>query len=160
MLRLGGPPVDNAAIDEEGQITLVRLLGLSLFVGVGLAWLCFRSVNITIMVFLVGGISAVTAVGIVYWSGSTLDAVLMSMPSLVYVLGISGAVHIVNYYRESVQEFGVAAAPGHAITPRTSRAPATSSTISAPRRTATSTAMSCICRSTPTHPISRRWTRW
>lgn len=115
MLRLGGPPVDNAAIDEEGQITLVRLLGLSLAVGLGLSWLCFRSINITIMVFLVGGISAVTSVGIVYWTGSQLDAVLMSMPSLVYVLGISGAVHVVNYYRESVTESGMATAPDNAV---------------------------------------------
>lgn len=115
MLRLAGPIVDNAAIDEEGQITLARLLGLSLAVGLGLSWLCFRSINITIMVFLVGGISAVTSVGIVHWTGSQLDAVLMSMPSLVYVLGISGAVHIVNYYRESVAEHGIESAPGRAI---------------------------------------------
>ena len=115
MLRLGGPPVDNAAIDEEGQITLARLLGLSLAVGLGLSWICFRSINITIMVFLVGGFSAVTSVGIIYWTGSQLDAVLMSMPSLVYVLGISGAVHVVNYYRESVGEHGMASAPDHAV---------------------------------------------
>lgn len=115
MLRLGGPPVDNAAIDEEGQITLVRLLGLSLAVGLGLSWICFRSINITIMVFLVGGFSAVTSVSIIYWTGSQLDAVLMSMPSLVYVLGISGAVHVVNYYRESVGEHGMATAPDRAV---------------------------------------------
>ena len=115
MLRLGGPPVDNAAIDEEGQITLARLLGLSLAVGIGLSWLCFRSVNITIMVFLVGGFSAVTSVGIIYWTGSQLDAVLMSMPSLVYVLGISGAVHVVNYYRESVSDHGMSTAPDNAV---------------------------------------------
>ncbi len=115
MLRLGGPPVDNAAIDEEGQITLARLLGLSLAVGLGLSWICFRSVNITLMVFLVGGLSAVTSVGIVYWTGSQLDAVLMSMPSLVYVLGISGAVHVVNYYRESVAETGLETAPDRSV---------------------------------------------
>ena len=115
MLRLGGPPVDNAAIDEEGQITLVRLLGLSLAVGLGLSWLCFRSIAITLMVFLVGGISAITSVGVVFWTGSQLDAVLMSMPSLVYVLGISGAVHVVNYYRESVAESGMSSAPDRAV---------------------------------------------
>ena len=115
MLRMGGPPVDNAAIDEEGQVTLARLLGLSLAVGLGLSWLCFRSINITVMVFLVGGFSAVTSVGIIYWTGSQLDAVLMSMPSLVYVLGISGAVHVVNYYRESVAEKGIASAPDNAV---------------------------------------------
>ena len=115
MLRLAGPPVDNAAIDEEGQITLARLLGLSLAVGLGLSWICFRSLNITIMVFLVGGISAVSSVGLVYWTGSQLDAVLMSMPSLVYVLGISGAVHVVNYYRESVTDTGLSTAPDSAV---------------------------------------------
>ena len=115
LLRLGGPPVDNAAIDEEGQVTLARLLGLSLAVGLGLSWVCFRSINITIMVFLVGGFSAVTSVGIIYWTGSQLDAVLMSMPSLVYVLGISGAVHVVNYYRESVSDVGMSDAPDNAV---------------------------------------------
>ena len=115
MLRLGGPPVDNAAIDEEGQITLARLLGLSLAVGLGLSWFCFRSINITMLVFLVGGFSAVMSVGIVYWTGSQLDAVLMSMPSLVYVLGISGAVHVVNYYRESVTDHGIETAPDNAV---------------------------------------------
>ena len=33
ILRLGGPPVDNVAIDEEGQITLARLIGLVMAVG-------------------------------------------------------------------------------------------------------------------------------
>ena len=39
----------------------------------------------------------------------------MSMPSLVYVLGLSGAVHIVNYYREAVKQGGVAGAPERAL---------------------------------------------
>jgi hypothetical protein len=39
----------------------------------------------------------------------------MSMPSLVYVLGMSGAVHIVNYYRDSMHDVGLRRAPGHAL---------------------------------------------
>ena len=35
VLRMGGPPVDNVAIDEEGQITLVRLIGFSIVLGLG-----------------------------------------------------------------------------------------------------------------------------
>src|SRR5690606_30711040 len=114
-LRLGGPPVDNAAIDEEGSITLVRLVGFCIAIGLGLSLLCLRSILVTIMVFLVGGISAVTSLSLVHWSGWTLDAVLMSMPSLVYVLGISGAVHIVNYYRDSCHEHGPRGAPTEAL---------------------------------------------
>ena len=115
VIRMGGPSVDNVAIDEEGQITLVRLLGLSLLVGLGLSWFSFRSFNLTIMVFLVGGLSAVASLSFVYWCGSSVDAVLMSMPSLVYVLGLSGAVHIVNYYRDAASEVGLRRAPGEAL---------------------------------------------
>ena len=87
---MGGPPVDNVAIDEEGQITLVRLIGFSVVLGIGLGYLCFRRVTVTMMVFIVGGISAIASLGIVWWTGSSVDAILMSMPSLVYVLGLSG----------------------------------------------------------------------
>jgi len=36
-VRVGGPPSDNVAIDEEGTNTLVRLAGLSLIIGITLA---------------------------------------------------------------------------------------------------------------------------
>lgn len=115
VLRMGGPPVDNVAIDEEGQISLVRLIGLSIVVGLGLAYASFRSVSVSLAVFLVGGISAVVSVGIVYWSGSSVDAILMSMPSLVYLLGISGAIHMVNYYRETVRDGRLLGGPERAL---------------------------------------------
>ena len=122
-LKMGGPPVDNVAIDEEGTITLVRLVGYSALVGISLSLLCFRSIKVTMMVFFVGGVAAVASLAIVFWSGSipgmerlsSVDAVLMSMPALVYVLGLSGAVHIVNYYREAVDEGGVEGAAERAI---------------------------------------------
>ena len=114
-LRLAGPPVDNGAIDEEGQITLFRLLGLSLVLGITLSFLAFRSVKITFMVFFVGGTSALVSLALVWYSGQTADSILLSMPSLVYVLGLSGAVHIVNYYRDAVDEVGVEGAPERAL---------------------------------------------
>ena len=113
--KLGGPPVDNVAIDEEGQITLGRLIGWSCGLGLLLAYLCFRSVKITSMVFFVGGVAATSSLAIVWWLGAAVDAVLMSMPSLVYVLGLSGAVHIVNYYRDAVHDSGLRGAPEAAL---------------------------------------------
>lgn len=106
VIRMGGPPVDNASIDEEGQITLGRLVGLSVLLGVSLSYLSFRSINVTLMVFFVGGVGAIMSMAIVGYAGGIVDSVLLSMPSLVYVLGISGAVHIVNYYRDAVFEEG------------------------------------------------------
>ncbi len=115
VLRMGGPPVDNGAIDEEGQITLGRLVGLSLLLGVVLSYLSFRSLNVTIMVFFVGGVGAIMSMSIVGYSGGVVDSILLSMPSLVYVLGISGAVHIVNYYRDASFELGEPVASEQAL---------------------------------------------
>ena len=115
VLRMGGPPVDNVAIDEEGEITLVRLVGFSLLVGLGISYLCFRSIKITALLFFVGGVGAIFSLAIVWFCGGRLDSVLLTMPSLVYVLGLSGAVHIVNYYRDAVRDHGLPGAPERAL---------------------------------------------
>jgi len=114
-LRIGGPPVDNVAIDEEGSITLLRLLGFSLVIGIVLSYLSFRSIPVTIVVFMVGGVAAVTSLALPYWLGDSVDALLLSMPSLVYVLGLSGAVHIINYYRDAAETTGLRGAPEQAL---------------------------------------------
>ena len=106
-LKLGGPPVDNVAIDVEGERTLFRLAGLSLVVGLGISMACFRSLRLTVMVFWVALLAAGIGMAAVYWTGSSVDAVMLSMPSLVYVLAISGAIHIINYYHDAIRETGL-----------------------------------------------------
>ena len=119
-LHMGGPPVTNYAIDAEGRTTLRKLAGWSGVVGLLLAYLCFRCIRLTIMVFSIGLYSAIASLGVVGYYGifeirvlgleqasfGGVDAILMSMPSLVYVLAISGAIHIVNYYHDAVREDG------------------------------------------------------
>lgn len=104
--RMGGPPYDNVAIDEEGTNTLVRLAGLSFMIGMTLAYWSFGSFRVASMLFFVGGTAAISSLAFVWYGGQTMDAILMTMPSLVYVLGISAAVHYVNYYRDACHEFG------------------------------------------------------
>ncbi len=115
MLHIGGPPVDNVAIDEEGTITLVRLIGYSLALGLGLSYILLRSIRLMMMVFFVGGVSAMASLSMVWWCDASIDAILLTMPSLVYVLGMAGAIHIVNYYRDAVIESGPEGAPERAI---------------------------------------------
>lgn len=119
-IHLGGPPVDNITIDIEGERTLIRLAGLSGLVGILLAYACFRSEKLTAMVFWTAGVSAGTSLALVYWFGvgerlwtgladarlGKADAILMSMPAVVYVLALSGAIHLVNYYRDERLEHG------------------------------------------------------
>ena len=129
-VRMGGPPVDNVAIDVEGERTLYRLALLSAVVGLGISWLCFRTFRLTFLVFFIALLAAGFGLASVYFTGlltrflgmeyigasyGTVDAILLSMPSLVYVLAISGAVHIVNYYHDAVREHGLERAPELAL---------------------------------------------
>ncbi len=114
-LHLGGPPVDNVAIDVEGERTLARLAGLSALVGLWMSWLVFRSVRLTGMVFFTGILCAGTGLAVVFYSGGTCDAVLLSMPSLIYILAISGSIHIINYYHDAIRQQGLPGAPEKAV---------------------------------------------
>ena len=119
-LRLGGPPVDNVAIDVEGERTLYRLAGLSAFLGLGISFVCFRSIRLTAIIFWTAIIAAGVGLSFVYYlsfffTWSTVDAIMLSMPSLVYVLAMSGAIHIVNYYHDAIRDSGLRLAPEQAI---------------------------------------------
>ncbi|MEQ8847359.1 MMPL family transporter [Botrimarina sp.] len=128
-IHMGGPPVDNITIDIEGERTLIRLAGLSGIVGLSLSYLAFRSMKITAMVFWTAGVSAGASLALVYWYGvfevlglgldsprlGAADAILMSMPAVVYVLALSGAIHLVNYYRDERLEHGLWGAAERAV---------------------------------------------
>lgn len=114
-LHLGGPPVDNIAIDEEGEKTLVRLAGLSGLLGLFLAWWSLRSIILTWIVFSCSVTSAAAALAIIWACGETVDAIVLSMPSLVYVLAMSGSVHFINYYKDAVRHGGLHRATERAV---------------------------------------------
>ncbi|MBN1588956.1 MAG: MMPL family transporter, partial [Pirellulales bacterium] len=114
-LHLGGPPVDNAAIDYEGKRTLIKLAGWSAVIGLGLSWLCFRSLRLTAVIFSCAILAAGIGLSIVFYSDGLVDAILLSMPSLVYVLAMSGAIHIINYYHDAIHDRGLRGAPERAL---------------------------------------------
>ncbi len=114
-VRIGGPPVDNVAIDEEGERSFVRLVGISGLLGLALSWLSLRSIRHTLIVFASGVLSATGSLSTLWLAGTNTDAIVLSMPPLVYVLAVSGAIHLINYYREVVDQVGVTQAPGRAM---------------------------------------------
>ena len=113
---MGGPPVDNVAIGVEGERTLYRLAGICALVGLTIAMFCFRSLRLTMFVFWVAILSAGISLACVSLTGSNCDAIMLSMPALIYVLAMSGAIHIINYYHDAVREDGVSGAAERAIT--------------------------------------------
>lgn len=114
-VRFGGPPVDSISIDEEGERTLIRLAGASGILGLVMAWWSLRSIALTFVVFSCGVLSAAVSLAAIFFTGESVDAIVLSMPSLVYVLAISGAVHLVNYFKDAVVEGGIEGATERAV---------------------------------------------
>jgi uncharacterized protein len=106
-LRLGGPPVDNVAIDKAGQSSVTILFGLSLVVGFIVSWLSLRSKLLVALVIASGVYSMFASLAVVWYTGYPVDAILLTMPSLVYVATTSGAIHLANYYRDQIAETGI-----------------------------------------------------
>lgn len=100
---LGGPPVVNAAIDQSSTQSLVRLAGVAALIGLVVAWLCFRTVRLTVIVFVIATYSAVLSLAIVPLFGVPLNAILVTMVPLVYVAAMSGAIHLANYYLDCLR---------------------------------------------------------
>jgi uncharacterized protein len=106
-LHMGGPPVDNVSIDKAGQTSVTLLFGLSLVVGFIVSWWSLKSKALVAMVIASGVYSMFASLALVWYSGYPVDAILLTMPSLVYVATTSGAIHLANYYRDQLAETGV-----------------------------------------------------
>jgi hypothetical protein len=104
---MGGPPVDNVSIDRAGQTSVTLLFGLSLVVGFFVSWWSLKSKMLVGLVLASGVYSMFASLAIVWYSGYPVDAILLTMPSLVYVATTSGAIHLANYYRDQLAETGV-----------------------------------------------------
>ncbi len=114
-LRLGGPTVDSVALDTESLNARYSLAVISLVVSLLLAWWCLRQARLVAMVFAVALLSAGAAVALVYYTGNTMSLLLISMPTLFYVLAMSGAIHLTNYYREAMAQSGRVGAAERAL---------------------------------------------
>ncbi|MFM8282331.1 MAG: efflux RND transporter permease subunit [Planctomycetaceae bacterium] len=106
-MHLGGPPVDNVSIDKAGQTSVTVLFGLSLVVGFFVSWWSLKSKLLVGLVLASGVYSMFASLAVVWYCGYPVDAILLTMPSLVYVATTSGAIHLANYYRDQLAETGI-----------------------------------------------------
>jgi uncharacterized protein len=105
-LRMAGTVYEAYAVDYAAEQSLKNLVLPSCLIGVGLAWICLRSIRAAIAVLIIAGFGQLLAVSVVYYTGGQFSAVLIVLPTLVFMLTLSGAVHLMNYYRDVVQWHG------------------------------------------------------
>jgi predicted RND superfamily exporter protein len=100
-LHLGGPTVDGAAIDTESQKALRNYLWLCLVTVSGLAWYRLRDIPLTALVLIFSGICVGASLTTLYFTGGKMNLTMVMLPAIVFVLGVSGSIHMVNYYRKA-----------------------------------------------------------
>ncbi len=114
-LRLGGPTVDAATIDVESQRLLLELASLSGLTALVITWIRLRSFRLAMIVLIVAVYSTMVSLAILYFTKGNMNLVMTMLPPLIFVLTISSAIHLVNYYRDAVEEGAGVSAPRQAL---------------------------------------------
>jgi uncharacterized protein len=112
-LHMGGSAVAGSELNRQVKLAawnpdfpLLQFhrrspLLLSLIVGVALAFLMLRSVRMATLVLLVSIYTVLLTVALVPLTHGSMNMVLVVMPTLLYVLTISAAVHMANYWKHA-----------------------------------------------------------
>lgn len=111
--HLGGRPVGSATLNTEvSKATydptapwyLRSVTGLSAVVSFILAFLMLRSFRLGLLVQIVALYATMFTVALVPLTGSSMNMVLIVMPTLLSVLTLSGAIHLASYWKHTARE--------------------------------------------------------
>lgn len=97
-----GPPTDGALVDAEAQGSIDRFTLPSVIVGAFICVFCLRSIVLTAIIIIVAVIGQGMSLAMVLYSGIEMNAILIVLPPLVFVLTASAGIHLCNYYRDAM----------------------------------------------------------
>ncbi|TWU60509.1 MMPL family protein [Rubripirellula tenax] len=100
-----GGPFEGAAVDSESIRSIQRFSPPSAVVAAVLCLLCLRSIPLTTAIVAVAVIGEGLVLAAVYYTGTPMNAILIVLPPLVFVLTVSAGIHLSNYYLDIVHEF-------------------------------------------------------
>ncbi len=97
-LVIAGEPYQMLMIDEASRDAMENFVIPSMLAAVLMAWCCLRSIKLTLVVFITAGIGQLCTVVLIYLVAGHLSAVMVVLPTLVFMLTLSSAIHLTNYY--------------------------------------------------------------
>ncbi len=106
-LHLGGPTVDGAAIDRESKLALRQFLWVTLLVVFGLTWFRKRSLRLAMLIMLCAGYCAAASLAVFWYCGGVMNLTMIMLPTLVLILAVASAVHMVNYFLKAYAAGGL-----------------------------------------------------
>ncbi len=103
-IRLVGTLSDEVAVDRAADRSLRWLVPPSTVAAVLVAVLALRKVRECVVVFLLAGIGQILTTSIFYFTGGKFSSVLIVLPTLVFMLCLSSAIHLINYYHDVMEK--------------------------------------------------------
>jgi predicted RND superfamily exporter protein len=100
-----GGAFEGATVDAESIRTIRVFSPPSALIAAILCLLCLRSVPLTLVILAVASIGEGLVLAAVYYTGTPMNAVLIVLPPLVFVLTVSAGIHLSNYYLDASSEF-------------------------------------------------------
>lgn len=104
-IALVGGPFEGATVDEASVRSIRVFSPPSAILAAILCLLCLRSVPLTAAIVAVAVIGEGLVLAAVYYTGTPMNAVLIVLPPLVFVLTVSAGIHLSNYYLDAAGEF-------------------------------------------------------
>ncbi len=99
-----GGPFDGATVDNASIDSVRYFAPPSAVIAAILCFLSLRSIPLTLVITAVAVISEGLVLAGVHYAGTPLNAVLVVLPPLVFVLTVSSGIHLSNYYLDASHE--------------------------------------------------------
>ncbi len=109
-LHMGGRPVGEATLNQEVAKASYNpaapwyfrsLMALSALVSFLLAFVVLRSFRLGLLVLTVSLYATLLTIALIPLTGSTMNMVLIVMPTLLSVLSLSGSIHLASYWKHA-----------------------------------------------------------
>jgi len=104
-IAMAGSPFDGKVIDEASIRSVQTFSPPSAIVAAVLCFFCLRSFVLTASITAIAVIGEGLVLTAVHYSGSPMNAVLIVLPPLVFVLTVSSGIHLSNYYLDALGEY-------------------------------------------------------
>ncbi len=120
-IRIAGATADSVAIDEASELSQKTFLPIFLSVSVLILFALLRSWFAVAAVFSIAIFNEELTSALMWFTNTKMDSISVLSSSLLFVLTISGSLHLLNYYRDNISRTGrrgaVPRALRHALIP-------------------------------------------
>ncbi len=100
-----GGPIEGATVDRASVRSMRVFTPPSALIAAVLCLICLRSIALTGSIVATAVLGEGLVLAAVYYTGVQMNAILIVLPPLIFVLTVSAGIHLSNYYLDAALEF-------------------------------------------------------